>query len=119
MLSVNEGMLPKGSTDTSFIPYNLRKGFGLTTFEHKDSIFAYYFFRLLQRAENINLVYNTSTDGLNRGEMSRFMLQLLIESNYQIEHFNLSSGIELTCSREIRIEKSPEIIRNLKEKFDP
>ncbi|MCX6307265.1 MAG: PD-(D/E)XK nuclease family protein, partial [Bacteroidia bacterium] len=78
MLSVNEGMLPKGSNDTSFIPYNLRKAFGLTTMEHKDSIFAYYFFRLLQRATNISLVYNTANEGINRGEMSRFMLQLLI-----------------------------------------
>jgi len=118
ILSVNEGMLPKGSTDTSFIPYNLRKGFGLTTIEHKDSIFAYYFFRLLQRAENISLVYNTSSDGLNRGEMSRFMLQLLIESNYKIERLNLTSGIELTDSLEISIEKSPEIILNLKENYD-
>jgi hypothetical protein len=118
ILSVNEGMLPKGSTDTSFIPYNLRKGFGLTTTEHKDSIFAYYFFRLLQRAENICLVYNTSTDGLNRGEMSRFMLQLQIESSHTIEHFNLSSGIELTSPREIRIDKTQEIIDILKRKYD-
>jgi len=118
MLSVNEGMLPKGGGETSFIPYNLRKGFGLTTSEHKDSIFSYYFFRLLQRAENITLVYNTSTDGLNRGEMSRFMLQLLIESKHTIEHFALSSGIELSPPREIQIEKTQELIQNLKNKYD-
>lgn len=118
LLSVNEGMLPKSGGETSFIPFNLRKGFGLTTPEHKDSIFAYYFFRLLQRAENISLVYNTSTDGLNRGEMSRFMLQLLIESQQKVKHFNLSSGIELTSPRSIQIEKTPEIIQHLQKKYD-
>ncbi len=116
MLSVNEGMLPKGSTDTSFIPYNLRKAFGLTTMEHKDSIFAYYFFRLLQRATNISLVYNTATEGLNRGEMSRFMLQLLMESNHTVTRFNLTSGIELTAARSITIQKTPEILDILKKR---
>lgn len=117
MLSVNEGMLPKGSTDTSFIPYNLRKAFGLTTMEHKDSIFAYYFFRLLQRASTISLVYNTATEGLNRGEMSRFMLQLLMESNHNISRFNLTSSIELTAARSITIQKTPEILATLRERY--
>ena len=118
LLSVNEGMLPKGGGDTSFIPFNLRKGFGLTTSEHKDSIFSYYFFRLLQRAENISLVYNTSTDGLNRGEMSRFMLQLLVESNHPIKHFNLNSGIEISSPRPIQIEKTQEIMDFLRRSYD-
>jgi len=117
MLSVNEGMLPKGSTDVSFIPYNLRKAFGLTTMEHKDSLFAYYFFRLLQRATNISLVYNTATEGLNRGEMSRFMLQLLMESNQTVTRFNLTSGIELTAARSITIQKTPEILDFLKKRY--
>jgi len=118
LLSVNEGMLPKGGGETSFIPFNLRKGFGLTTPEHKDCIFSYYFFRLLQRAENISLVYNTSTDGLNRGEMSRFMLQLLIESKQKVNYFNLNSGIELTSPRPIQIEKTEAIIQHLKNSYN-
>ncbi len=118
MLSVNEGMLPKGSNDVSFIPYNLRKAFGLTTMEHKDSIFAYYFFRLLQRAESITLVYNTSSEGLNRGEMSRFMLQLELESGHPIQHVNLTSGIELASPRSIRVEKTPEIQEMLLQKYN-
>lgn len=117
MLSVNEGMLPKGSSDTSFIPYNLRKAFGLTTMEHKDSIFAYYFFRLFQRAEHISLVYNTATEGLNRGEMSRFMLQLLMESQHTVTRFNLTSGIELTAARTLSISKTPEILDSLKKRY--
>mgnify|MGYP000090308651 CR=1 FL=1 len=81
MLSLNEGQLPKAGGDSSFIPYNLRKAFGMTTIEHKNSVYAYYFYRLIQRAENITLLYNTASDGLNRGEMSRFMLQFLVESS--------------------------------------
>ena len=76
MLSLNEGQLPKTGGESSFIPYNLRKAFGMTTIEHKNAVYAYYFYRLIQRAENITLLYNTSSDGLNRGEESRFMLQL-------------------------------------------
>ena len=80
LLSLNEGQLPKSGGESSFIPYNLRKAFGMTTIEHKNAVYAYYFYRLIQRAENITLMYNTSSDGLNRGEWSRFMLQFLIES---------------------------------------
>jgi inactivated superfamily I helicase len=68
MLSVNEGQIPKNRAENSFIPYNLRRAFNLSGPEHQDAISAYYFFRALQRAENITLVYNSSTEGLNRGE---------------------------------------------------
>lgn len=67
MLSLNEGQLPKAGGDSSFIPYNLRKAFGMTTIEHKNAVYAYYFYRLIQRAENVTLLYNISSDGLNRG----------------------------------------------------
>ena len=63
MLSVNEGQLPKNGGDSSFIPYNLRKAFGMTTIEHKIAVYAYYFYRLLQRAEKVTLMYNNSSDG--------------------------------------------------------
>ena len=76
MLSVNEGVMPRNSAANSFIPYNIREAYGLPTIRHQDSIYAYYFYRLLQRAENITLIYNSSADGLKTGEMSRFLLQL-------------------------------------------
>ena len=84
ILSLNEGQLPKSGGDSSFIPYNLRKAFGMTTIEHKNAVYAYYFYRLIQRAENITLLYNTSSDGLNRGEESRFMLKLVVECPHYI-----------------------------------
>jgi CRISPR/Cas system-associated exonuclease Cas4 (RecB family) len=119
MLSVNEGMLPKSANDGSFIPYTLRKAFGMTIPEHKTAVFAYYFFRLMQRSENIALVYNTATEGLNRGEMSRFMLQLMIENGFSIEHKTLStSAVELQQPRKIKIPATSEIREVLLEKYN-
>ncbi len=79
MLSTGEGMLPKAGHSTSFILNFLREAHGMTTVKRQTSLYAYYFYRLLQRAENVTLVYNSSTDGLNKGEMSRFMMQLKYE----------------------------------------
>ena len=81
VLSASEGNLPKGVNDSSFIPYSLRKAYGLTTVDNKVAIFSYYFHRMLQRSADITLTYNNSTEDGHTGEMSRFMLQLLVESN--------------------------------------
>lgn len=105
MLSLNEGQLPKAGGESSFIPYNLRKAFGMTTIEHKNAVYAYYFYRLIQRAENITLLYNTSSDGLNRGEESRFMLQLLVEGPHEITREYLEAGQSPQNTLEIQIEK--------------
>lgn len=118
MLSLNEGQLPKAGGDSSFIPYNLRKAFGMTTIEHKNALYAYYFYRLIQRAENVTLLYNTASEGLNRGEMSRFMLQFLIESPHSISREYLESGQSPQSGREIRVEKTPEIITRMYERYD-
>ena len=118
MLSVNEGMLPKSANDGSFIPYTFRKAFGMTTPEQKSAVYAYHFFRLMQRAENITLAYNTATEGLNRGEMSRFMLQLMIENGFEIEHKTLSTpAVELQQPRKIELPKTSEIREILLEKY--
>lgn len=118
MLSLNEGQLPKAGGDSSFIPYNLRKAFGMTTIEHKNALYAYYFYRLIQRAENVTLLYNTASEGLNRGEMSRFMLQFLIESPHSISREYLEAGQSPQSGREIRVEKTPEIITRMYERYD-
>ncbi|MEG1866927.1 MAG: PD-(D/E)XK nuclease family protein [Bacteroides sp.] len=118
LLSLNEGQLPKGSGDSSFIPYNLRKAFGMTTIEHKNAVYAYYFYRLIQRAESITLVYNSSSDGLNRGEWSRFMLQFLLEWPHNISREYLEAGQSPQSSTEIRIEKTPELLAGLRDSYD-
>jgi len=83
ILSCNEGNLPKGVNDASFIPYAVRKAYGLTTIDHKVAIYAYYFHRLIQRASDITITYNHATEDGNRGEMSRFMLQFMVENKDQ------------------------------------
>ncbi len=92
VLSCNEGKLPKGVNDASFIPYSLRKAYGLTTVDNKVAIYAYYFHSLLQRSHDITLCYNNATEDGQSGEMSRFMLQLLVESHHDIERFSLVAG---------------------------
>jgi len=93
ILSVNEGTLPRSSAGSSYIPYNLREAFGLPVIRHQDSIYSYYFYRLLHRAENVVFLYNSSADGLKTGEMSRLLSQMnylsqtppaLINSIYEI-----------------------------------
>lgn len=118
LLSLNEGQLPKAGGESSFIPYNLRKAFGMTTIEHKNAVYAYYFYRLIQRAENITLLYNTSSDGLNRGEESRFILQLLVEGPHEITREYLEAGQSPQSTAIIQIEKSQEVFDRLRRAYD-
>jgi hypothetical protein len=118
MLSVNEGQLPKAGGDSSFIPYNLRKAFGMTTIDHKIAVYAYYFYRLMQRTEKVTLVYNTATDGINRGELSRFMLQFLIEWGYPVLRKQLEAAQSPQDSTPIIIEKTPDVMERMKSVFD-
>ena len=92
VLSCNEGKLPKGVNDSSFIPFSLRKAYGLTTVENKVAIFAYYFHSMLQRAHDITLTYNNATEDGQSGEMSRFMLQMMVESQHSIKRKTLVAG---------------------------
>ena len=118
MLSVNEGQLPKTGGDASFIPYNLRKAFGMTTIDHKIAVFAYYFYRLLQRAEKATLMFNTCSDGINRGEMSRFMLQFLIEWGFNVKRKRLEAAQSPQGSETIEIKKKIDIMKKMQYKFD-
>lgn len=118
IMSLNEGQLPKSGGDASFIPYNLRKAFGMTIIEHKNAVYAYYFYRLIQRAENVTLLYNSSSDSLNKGEWSRFMLQLLLEWPNEIKKEYIESGQSPQTIESITINKSPNLLLELEYKFD-
>lgn len=91
MLSTNDGVLPKKANDNSFIPYLLRKAFELTTPERRTAVYAYYFYRLLQRASVVTMAFNNAPDGISTGEMSRFMTQLMVEWPGTIAHKSLNS----------------------------
>jgi len=79
LISANEGTLPSGRTNNTLIPYNLKRAFGIPTFHEKDAVYAYNFYRLLQRADDIHLLYNTESDGMGKGSPSRFILQVRSE----------------------------------------
>lgn len=108
-LSANEGILPKTTIPSSFIPYNLRLGFRLPTPEHRDALFAYYFYRLLQRAKQIKILYTSGSRGINSGEMSRFLYQIKYESGLPIQENNFQNSISTPDSQPITITKNKEI----------
>ncbi len=76
ILSMNEGVMPKPKPSHSLIPYEVKKSFGLRLYHEQDAIYAYHFYRLLQRAEKITLIYNTQTQDLGSSEKSRYITQL-------------------------------------------
>lgn len=92
ILSCNEGKMPKNVNDSSFIPHSIRKAFGLTTIEHKVAVYSYYFHRLLQRSSDITILYNSSTDKTQTGEVSRFVTQLMVESDITFKRQTLLTG---------------------------
>ena len=83
--SVNEGILPVGNNNNSFIPFEIKKANELQTFKEKDSVFAYHFYRLIKRAQNIWLIYNTEPDAMNNGEQSRFITQIEVEGIHLVD----------------------------------
>ena len=122
ILSCNEGNMPKGENDPSFIPHSLRKAYGLTTTEHKTAIYAYYFYRMIQRAKDVTFLYCNATDDGHTGEMSRFMLQLLVEDkHHNISRGSLQTMLHPQTHQPQPIEKDKAIIKKLSdiEYFSP
>jgi len=117
LLSCNEGNMPRGVNDSSFIPHSIRQAYELTTVENKVSIYAYYFHRLLQRAKDVTILYNNATDDGQRGEMSRFMLQMLVESPHSIALRTLQSGKTATRWEPAAIEKTDRVMQILHAQF--
>ncbi len=117
ILSANEGILPAVSAGSSFIPFTLREAFGLPSVNHQESIFAYHFYRLLQRAENVTFAYNSNSEGLRSGEMSRFLIQMKYEPSLLPEFQNL--GFEIITGKAVKetVERNEQHYRLLAEKF--
>jgi len=119
LLSANENILPAGKFQSTFVPHDIRKEMGLDTYKQKESIFAYHFYRLLQRAKNIHIIYNTQTNDFGSGEKSRFLTQIIKElpvynSNIKIEEKLLVNETSLSRLDEpIIVQKSPDIIDDL------
>jgi hypothetical protein len=113
ILSMNEGVIPRTSNIPSFVPHSLRYGFGLPTTEHQDSMVAYYFYRLIQRAKNVVLVYDSSTGGLRTGERSRFMHQLYYELPFQVAEITALNKVEQIKTQPITVYKTDAVGENL------
>lgn len=113
ILSLNEGAFPAFGNKGSYIPYNIRKAYGMPTIEHQDAMYAYLFYRVLQRAENIFLFYNSETDVLGQGEMSRYLQQLIYESGLEIERYALHNSIQPATITPITIQKDEKILTAL------
>jgi hypothetical protein len=115
LLSMNEGIFPRTPVRHSFIPHNLRFGFNLPTLEHQDAIYSYYFYRLIQRAEKIVLIYNSKSEGLSSGERSRFLHQLLFSKSFSVKEKVIAYNIQANPERPISISKNGPIADRLKE----
>ena len=117
LLSCNEGNMPKGINDSSFIPHGIRHAYNLTTIENKVSIYAYYFHRLLQRASDVTILWNSSTEDGQRGEMSRFMLQMMVESDHTIIQRALQAGNTIASWIPQDIQKTEHVMQILRQQF--
>ena len=113
VLSASDNNMPKGVNDASFIPYSIRRAYGLTTIDHKVAIYAYYFYRLLQRSQDITLTYNKATEDGQTGEMSRFMLQMMVESGHTIHHGILTPDQSVKQPLPTDVIKTPELMDKL------
>jgi len=118
--SMNEGKLPAGKSQNSFIPYDVKRELGLPTFKEKDAIYTYHFYHLLQRAKNIYLIYNTESEGLDAGEKSRFITQLEVEkqTKHTLTHEIYNAVLPETAYQPMVIPKSEAVMLRLKEIAD-
>jgi ATP-dependent nuclease, subunit B len=117
ILSVNEGILPAVSSGSSFIPFSLREAFGLPSINHQESIYAYHFFRLLQRAENVTFIYNSNSEGLRSGEMSRFLIQMKYVDSLKPDFLDLNFEIKINLTPGEKIDRSGEHSKQLASLF--
>jgi len=118
MLNVGEGILPKKVDETSLIPYTLKESFGLTTIKHRISVFAYYFYRLIARAEHLTLMYNENASGISGNEMSRFMRQMMAETDIPIRYVRLMPENDRQHSEtSMVVQKTEEMATMLREKY--
>jgi len=119
LLSVNENILPAGKFSNTFVPYDIRKEMNLSTYRQKESIFAYHFYRLLQRAKNIHIIYNTESDSFGSGEKSRFITQICEELPKYNNKINIQQKIIIQSSSlaqkndTIIVEKTKEILNDI------
>jgi len=120
LTSVNEGTLPAGKSNNSFIPYDLKKSFNLPTYKEKDAIYTYHFYHLLQRAKKIYLLHDSDTESRMGGEKSRFLIQLEVEKQalHTINNSVVIPDVPKIEKQLQRIQKTPEMLEILKKRAE-
>ena len=114
LLSTNEGKLPLGNSQNTYLPFDVRQHFELHTFLENDSIYAYHFYRLIQDSSNVHLLFNALNSGVNTGEKSRFITQMEIEDSYhQIENIIIENTSDPIQQELIQIPKTPKVLEKL------
>lgn len=112
ILSMNEGVFPLKKATNSFIPFTLRKGFSLPTYEFQDSVYAYHFYRMISRAKNVYMLYDTRTEGMQTGEVSRYFYQLkyLYHNLFDISERVVTYDVSAPVTTPVLVEKTPHVI---------
>lgn len=115
IMSCNEGMFPRRNVSSSFVPPELRKAFGLPTYEYQDAIWAYYFYRLVSRAGNVWMIFDSRTEGLKRGEESRYIKQLRYHFGVDVKEYVAEAPLA-SCQEDAEsMDKTPEMMRTIEE----
>ena len=119
LLSAQEGTLPKSGQNASFIPYNIRVAFGLTTIQDKSAVSSYNFHHLIQRADNVTMVYNGNADapGIGKGQISRYLLQLIV-SGAEINRITLKPDRSDTVTTPLTVQKTTSVLKDLRRRYD-
>ena len=119
LLSASNKQLPPSAEISSFIPLSIRTGFNMTSVEQKNALFAYYFYRLVQRADDVTLVYNSTCDSQNTdGQMSRYMLQMLVENkNFEIKKYDIQNLVPSITTESLAVKKNDEIVKKMVDRF--
>ena len=114
LLSMTDNNFPGSrATDKSFLPYGLRYGFDIPTAEHHEGVYAYYFYRLVERAENLYMLYSSAADDKSTGEPSRYIRQIEYETDFKINYTNVGVEVSLSDSSNIEVAKSDEVFDKL------
>lgn len=115
LLSMNEGKFPLKKPTNSFIPYTLRGAFGMPTYEHQESTYAYHFYRMISRAKNIFMLYDTRAEDMQTGEVSRYFYQMkyLYHDIFNIEEVMVSYNVSSPKETPISIAKTEDVMTKM------
>ena len=120
LTGINEGVLPSGKSQNSYLPFDLKLNYGLPTYTEKDNVYAYHFFRLLQRAKTAHLLFNVEAEGMQKAEQSRFVTQLEVfkQPKHTIKKYSVSADATMQVNSLQEVQKTSEMMEELNRLFN-